>query len=143
MKKHISFLQSVFRKFDLFPATQFLRYKEEGDYKTATGGFVSIAIMIIFVILFYNLGTQTINREIINGSISYNIEVEPQPLSIKFTENSDFMFSVGINGLNLSDSSIKYFNITLKQHFYSPIMKDTNVTTIPLIPCTPQHFSYN
>jgi hypothetical protein len=61
--------------FDLFPTTQFLRYKEEADYKTATGGFVSIVLIVICVILFYGLGMQTVNREIINGSVNYQIDV--------------------------------------------------------------------
>ncbi len=75
MLKLYSCFTTLLRKFDLFPTTQFLRYKSEAEYKTATGGFVSMAVIVIFVILFYSLGTQTVNRQIINGSVTYNIEV--------------------------------------------------------------------
>ena len=53
------------------------------------------------------------------------------------------MFSVGIQFLNLSDSSKKYFNVTLTQNHYGPLLTGNNLTNIPLVPCTPDHFSYS
>lgn len=53
------------------------------------------------------------------------------------------MFSLGIEFLDLTNSSRKYFNISLRQHSYGPLMQGDNFTNIPLIPCTADHFSYN
>ena len=70
MAKIIKFVKKFFTKFDLFPATQYLRYKEEAEFKTATGGLVSIVIIIIFIIVFQSLAMQTLNKDIIYGSVS-------------------------------------------------------------------------
>ncbi len=61
-------LQSMLRMCDLFAVSQFIKYKGEADYSTATGGFVSITILIIFAVLFTNIAIKTVDREIINWS---------------------------------------------------------------------------
>ena len=38
--------------FDLFSSTQFLRYKQDEDYKTISGGLTSILVVAIFSALF-------------------------------------------------------------------------------------------
>lgn len=43
------------KKIDLFPSTQFIKYKKEPDHTTATGGFISVAVIIVFAILFTSL----------------------------------------------------------------------------------------
>jgi len=50
--KIISCLGKLLKSLDLFPTNNFLRYKDESDYTTATGGFVSIVVIIIFIVLF-------------------------------------------------------------------------------------------
>lgn len=130
-------MQKILRVFDLFPTQQYLRYREEPDYKTATGGAVSIAILVIFIILFYNLGMQTVNQQIINGSVNYKIDTEPVPLSINFKKGADFMFGIGIMGLDLNDPNIKYFDISLRQNYFTPLFRTINSTVVPLVACTP------
>lgn len=136
-------MQNILKAFDLFPTQQYLRYKEEPDYKTATGGAVSIAILVIFIIMFYSLGMQTVNQKIINGSVSYQIDTEPVPLSINFTKGSEFMFGIGILGLDLNDPNIKYFDISLRQNYFTPLFRTINSTVIPLVACTPDHFNHD
>ena len=58
-------LQNTLRKFDLFPANQFLRYKGDPEYTTATGGIISLFVITIFIILFATMGIQTAKRELI------------------------------------------------------------------------------
>ena len=60
--------QSLLRMCDLFAVSQFVKYKGESDYKTATGGFCSVAILTIFAVLFTSLAIRTVNREIISWS---------------------------------------------------------------------------
>ena len=130
-------MQKILKAFDLFPTQQYLRYREEPDYKTATGGAVSIAILVIFIILFSNLGMQTVNQQIINGSVNYKIDTEPVPLSINFKKGADFMFGIGILGLDLNDPNIKYFDISLRQNYFTPLFRTINSTVVPLVACTP------
>lgn len=63
-------VMALLRWGDMFTTTQFLRYRGDSDYSTATGGFISIAVLMVFFILFANLGLQTARRELINSSFS-------------------------------------------------------------------------
>lgn len=51
------------------------------------------------------------------------------------------MFSIFIPGINLTDSSIKWFDITATQIQKVNGFTITNTTDIPLVPCTAQHVS--
>jgi hypothetical protein len=53
---------------DLFAASQFIKYKGESDFKTATGGFCSVVILTIFAVLFTSMAIKTVNRQIITWS---------------------------------------------------------------------------
>jgi hypothetical protein len=56
-----------FRKVDLFPTTKLLRYNGETEYTTTTGGIISVAVIVIFVVLFANMGVKTVRKEIITS----------------------------------------------------------------------------
>jgi len=43
------------------------------------------------------------------------------------------MFAVSIYGFNLNDNTTKYFNVTLRQTYYSPLLIPINSTLIPLV----------
>ena len=58
----------VLKKVDLFPTTNFIRYNSDHEYTTATGGFASIAVITIFVVLFASMGLKTIDRSIIRST---------------------------------------------------------------------------
>ena len=60
---------NLLRKPDLFSQTTLLRYNGEAEYSTATGGFISIAVITIFIALFFSMGLKTLNKEIITSSI--------------------------------------------------------------------------
>ena len=64
-----SHISNLLKKPDLFCQTVFVRYNGEADYSTATGGFVSLAIIVIFVTLFFSMGLKTVKREIIKSTI--------------------------------------------------------------------------
>lgn len=57
-----SHISNLLKKPDLFCQTAFVRYNGEADYSTATGGFVSLAVIIIFVTLFFSMGLKTVKR---------------------------------------------------------------------------------
>jgi hypothetical protein len=71
MGKIIKCLRAFLQSLDFFPATQFLRYKGETEYKTATGGFVSFVIIIIFIILFTSTGLDMINKTTVTATSNF------------------------------------------------------------------------
>ena len=64
-----SYFNRLFHYTDLFAHTSLLRYNMESDYSTATGGFLSFVIVIVFAALFFSLGLRTVRKEIINSSV--------------------------------------------------------------------------
>ena len=48
--------------FDLFALTQFLRYNQDEDYKTVSGGITSIMVVAIFSVLFFGNAVGTFNK---------------------------------------------------------------------------------
>jgi hypothetical protein len=128
---------------DMFTTSQFLRYRGDNDYGTATGGFTSIAVLIVFVILFANLGLQTARRELIKSSVSQESETNPSPIEIVIGPDGGFIFVLGIMGLNLNDPMVTYFDISLTQNYFGPLLTSINSTAIPLEQCTMSHFDFN
>ena len=143
MKKFPNWISTGLKSFDLLSTSQFLRYKGQSEFTTATGGFVSLILMVITTILLYNMGILTINRQLINSSISSEIDADPTPIQFKTNLQNKFMFAIGIALVNLNDPAIKYFDISLKQYNYGPGHALLNVTNIPLQQCTEQHISFN
>ena len=78
-----STITKLLRFIDLFPNSQLLRYKGDPEYTTATGGFVSLSVIVILIILFASMGFRTINRKIITSSTSTSYSSNPSSLSFK------------------------------------------------------------
>lgn len=138
LKKTASFLKWG----DLFATSQFLRYRGETDYGTVTGGFVSVAVLIVFAILFANVAIETANRKIITSSVSLESDTDPSPLQITVGPKGGFGLLIGVLGFNLNDPAVKYFDISLTQSFYGPLLTPINSTTVPLEQCRPEHFDF-
>lgn len=111
----LKFFNAFLKNIDLFPNSQFLRYNGEKEYTTATGGCISITVITIFIALFASMGLKTLERKIINTSISTEYEVDPQLSTIVASPAGGFMFGISIFGFNLNDPTTKIFNITLWQ----------------------------
>ena len=60
VNKVLYWTNKAFRKLDLFPTTNFIRYNAEDYYSTTTGGIASLAIIIIFTVLFASKGLRTL-----------------------------------------------------------------------------------
>ena len=68
----IPFLGKMIRELDLFPNPQLLRYNGNPDYKTTMGGLISISVIAILVILFFNMGIKTATKQIITSKVSFS-----------------------------------------------------------------------
>ncbi len=62
-----SVLGKGLRSVDLFPTSNFVRYSGDSEYTTSTGGLTSVVVIIIFIILFANMGLKTVKMEIISS----------------------------------------------------------------------------
>ena len=57
-----SLFAAFFKKVDLFEHNNLLRYNGESEYTTVTGGLVSIAVIVLYVILFASMGLKTVQK---------------------------------------------------------------------------------
>lgn len=114
----------------MFSNTQFLRYNENPQHKSASGGFVSIAVMLAFFTIFTQTIINTFQKTYITSSTTQYEESEPTYFS---TEETPFLFAVGVSGFNLTNSTHQYFNIELYQR--SIINKTKYTTYFDLQPC--------
>ena len=129
-------LHKFLRTFDLFSASQFLRYRGESEYSTATGGCTSLVVIGLFIGLFAAMGLETAKKDIINSSVSVSYELDPTPVKTKTAPDSAFLFAFNMMGINLNDPTVTYFDFTLTQTFYGPNFALINQTVVPLEPCT-------
>jgi hypothetical protein len=53
------------KEMDFFSHAQFLRYRSEDNYRSLTGGIVSILLIAIFIGIFSNLAIDTFSKNII------------------------------------------------------------------------------
>ena len=133
----------MLKRLDLFPASQFIRYRKETEFKTAFGGFMSMVIIAVMVALFTNMSLQTLSKSLITASMAYEIEADPSEVSFKAGKAGGFMFEIYMGGVNLSNSSFRAFDVNLYEATYTPYFKEVNRTSIPLSQCTRDHFDFN
>ena len=62
----------MIRELDLFPNPQLLRYNGDPDYKTTMGGLISISVIAILVVLFFNMAIKTATKQIITSKVSFS-----------------------------------------------------------------------
>ena len=108
-----SIFANFFRTVDLFPTSTFLRYNGEAEYKTITGGIISISVLIVFVALFYAMGIRTAKKEIIISSTDTFTETDPSSHTFTIGPGGDFMLAVLVNGIDLSATANRYFDVTI------------------------------
>ena len=91
--KVIKTIHSTLTKIDLFPAQQFLRYKGESEYKTATGGFCSLLVIAIFFALFINSGLDVLNKANVTSSFDIQHQADPASTTLTASPEGRFMFA--------------------------------------------------
>ena len=52
----------MIKLFDLFSLRQFLRYKQDEDYQTVSGGVTSLLVVSVFGVLFASNAITTVNK---------------------------------------------------------------------------------
>ncbi len=73
-------LSKALRYVDLFPTSSFIRYGGDSEYTSSTGGFTSLMVITIFIILFASMGVRTVKKEIISADSYSENQVDPSEL---------------------------------------------------------------
>ena len=118
---------------DFFYSTQLLRFQKEGEYRTFTGGLLSIGIIVAIIVGFANMIMDTLNKGTI--TTSFKSEKNPNPTSTTMVASPDnmFMFGVEIWRHNLN-APTRYFDVVAK--LYTEEAGWANTTDLPLVQCT-------
>ena len=78
MSKVLGFFEEVIKSCNVFTAPVNLRYKQDPDYNTVTGGFTSIGLIILLVSVFYNAWMELLNKEAISSTREVIREFDPE-----------------------------------------------------------------
>jgi hypothetical protein len=92
-------------KSDMFYATEMLRYDADSQYKTFTGGILSIGICATIIIAFASMIQDTFNRSV----ITYSLQAlkQDEPTLVDLTPKEGFMIAFEVSSFDYS------FNIDL------------------------------
>ena len=131
----------ILRMVDFFQSSKLLRYNGDAEYKSTSGGIVSVTVVIIFIILFSNMGLKTLRKETITSSSYTENEIDPSEMNMVMGPEGGMMFGVYIKQANLT-AIPKLFDVKLEEVSYN-YGSVVNITTIPLGPCTSAHISFD
>ena len=113
MFKIFDFFQDTIKSCNVFTSPVNLRYKLDPDYNTSAGGFVSIILILLLMSVFFNSWMALLNKTDISSTTEVIREFDPSYMN--FSTN-DFMFAIGVMGINLTDNSFqKYFHLSMKK----------------------------
>ena len=110
-----SFLTNFLKLFDLFSLNQFLRYNSDEDYKTASGGLISLFVITIFAAIFTGNALATFNKTDVKWSATKEIDFQPKPVNLSFEVGSKTMFAIGIIGMNLNNPYKRFFDVEMRK----------------------------
>lgn len=95
-------IKQIVYQFDLFYSEQLFRCNANTQYKTLTGGLLSLALIIAISIGFTSMISDTLNRTSITSNLTTKKQLDPS-LSIFKTGSDDiFMFSLIIQSFDKS-----------------------------------------
>lgn len=107
-------LRDLLKGFDLFSTNVSLRFEDSATFETATGGFFSIALVVLFVIVFMGTLSNTLNRNSISATTTNIQEADPTHTQLN---TSKFMFALGISDVNIIEGE-RWFDIYMQFRKY-------------------------
>ena len=87
-------VKNALYKMDFFYTAELLRYREEPEYRTLFGGFLSFSIIILLLVTFYSKVLDTFDKVIISSSLSAISADDPTAYNISTMPGKSFMFGV-------------------------------------------------
>ena len=83
-----------------------------------TGGIFSLALIVLFMILFMNMLIHTLQRNIITYTVDVEFSDDDALVQFSASDPSNFLFGIEIVGIDLSAQE-KYFDIIMRQSMYN------------------------
>lgn len=87
-------VKEIIKMGDFFNSFQMLRYNRETQYRTFTGGLISMGIIITIIIAFASMILNTINRTTISFTLNTERAIDPPLSTITASTKNNFMFGV-------------------------------------------------
>jgi len=130
---------------DLFYSSELLRFKGDTEYKTFTGGIISISLVAMVIAGFLSMISETLNKTAISSTLSEYKSSDPPFYNLTTDPKSNFMFGILIQPKDMSfnvdlNNGPRYFDVSLLVYSvqYSVV---NNITGVPLVACTDDHWS--
>lgn len=138
-------LKTLVSSIDMFYSTEMLRYDSDTEYKTITGGVITLSIVVMVTVGFASMIVDTLNRTAITSSLNIQKSNDPTYYDLKADPNSMSMFGVMMQPIDVEfivdiANGPRYFDISMILYH----LKDGaiyNATDVPLVPCTDEHWN--
>lgn len=117
-----------------------LRYQSDTEFKTITGGIITISIIVMVMIGFASMIIDTLKRTAITSSLNVQKSSDPTYYELKTDPEKMFMFGVVLQPLHISfivdiANGPRYFDISMYlTHMKAGIVAE--MTEVPLVSCT-------
>lgn len=138
--KVCSVLRDSIRMNDLFYSTEMLRFDKEMDYRSVTGGILSLGIIAAVLVGFASMIIDTLSLNTINSIELITKDSTPSTSNLTLGTDSNFMIAVEMWGVNTS-APVRYFDVLMIQLSTANGQREYNYTLIPLEACTREHWA--
>jgi hypothetical protein len=117
-----------------------LRYDKELEYRSFTGGLLSLGIIIAVIVGFASMIINTLALNTINFVQVISKDPTPTFTELNIKKDSKFMIAVELWGVNMS-APTRIFDVLMIQLNTSSGQRDFNYSLIPLESCTKAHWA--
>jgi hypothetical protein len=87
-------LKNLIKSSDLFYSNEMLRYENELEYKSLTGGVLSLALIVTIIIGFANMIILTMERETIFSTKEIVKHSDPPFMIVEVSPENKFMMGI-------------------------------------------------
>ncbi len=87
-------MRNLIKHSDLFYSNEMLRYENELEYKSLTGGILSLALIITVLVGFANMIILTMQRENISSTKEVVKHSDPPFMSVEVSPENKFMMGI-------------------------------------------------
>ena len=87
-------MRNLIKHSDLFYSNEMLRYENELEYKSLTGGILSLALIVTVLVGFANMIILTMQRENISSTKEVVKHSDPPFMSVEVSPENKFMMGI-------------------------------------------------
>jgi hypothetical protein len=137
--KFIGWIKDAIKVNDLFYSSELLRFNNEMEYRTLTGGLFSLFIIVAVMVGFANMIIDTLSLNSLSYIQTVSKEADPSSTVLSTAVEDKFMIAVELWGVNMTEA--RYFDVLMIQLSTKNGQKDVDYKLIALKPCTLEHWA--